>query len=131
MCKIASQWRCDLVLSLFYVLTALTRVRSLGDDSSVLPGFNTASRMLEEREIEDEDGSDETGESIYPLKDEATEILGRLRDHLRRQLQTEGDPKFDRVLEVLRSDFERASRLQLYGSLAPSMYRAVLPSPPH
>jgi hypothetical protein len=74
--------------------------------SSVLAGFNTASRMLEEREIEDEDGSDETGESIYPLEDEAKEILGRLRDHLQRQLQSESDPKFDRVLEVLRSDFE-------------------------
>jgi superfamily II DNA/RNA helicase len=34
------------------------------------------------------------------------EILVRLRDHLNRQLQSEGDPKFDRVLEVLRSDFE-------------------------
>jgi hypothetical protein len=74
--------------------------------SSVLAGFNTASRMLEEREVEDEDGSDETGESIYPLEPEARELLGRLRDHLNRQLQSEGDPKFDRVLEVLRSDFE-------------------------
>lgn len=74
--------------------------------SSVLAGFNTASRMLEEREVEDEDGSDETGESIYPLPPEAREILVRLRDHLNRQLQSEGDPKFDRVLEMLRADFE-------------------------
>lgn len=74
--------------------------------SSVLAGFNTASRMLEEREVEDEDGSDETGESIYPLTPEAREILVRLRDHLNRQLQSEGDPKFDRVLEMLRADFE-------------------------
>jgi hypothetical protein len=74
--------------------------------SSVLAGYNTACRMLEEREVEDEDGSNETGESIYPLPPEAREILVRLRDHLNRQLQSEGDPKFDRVLEVLRSDFE-------------------------
>jgi hypothetical protein len=74
--------------------------------SSVLAGFNTASRMLEEREVEDEDGSNETGESIYPLLPEAREILVRLRDQLNRQLQSEADPKFDRVLEVLRSDFE-------------------------
>lgn len=74
--------------------------------SSVLAGFNTASRMLEEREVEDEDGSDETGESIYPLPPEAREILVRLRDHLNRQLQSECDPKFDRVLEMLRADFE-------------------------
>jgi hypothetical protein len=74
--------------------------------SSVLAGFNTASRMLEEREVEDEEGLNETGESIYPLAPESREILVRLRDHLGRQLQSEGDPKFDRVLEVLRADFE-------------------------
>ena len=38
--------------------------------SSVLAGLNTATRMLEEREVEDEDGTDEEGESIYPLEDE-------------------------------------------------------------
>ncbi len=74
--------------------------------SSVLAGFNTASRMLEEREVEDEEGLNETGESIYPLAPESREILVRLRDHLGRQLQSEGDPKFDRVLAVLRADFE-------------------------
>ena len=74
--------------------------------SSVLAGYNTACRMLEEREVDDEDGSDEDGESIYPLEPEAREVLGLLRDHLKHQLDTEGDPKFDRVLEVLQSDFE-------------------------
>ena len=74
--------------------------------SSVQSGFNTANRMLEDREVEDEDGMNESGESIYPLPPEARKILVCLRDHLNRQLQTEGDPKFDRVLEVLRSDFE-------------------------
>lgn len=74
--------------------------------SSVLAGFNTASRMLEDREIEDEEGLNEEGDSIYPLTPEEREMLIHLRDHLNRQLQSEGDPKFDRVLEVLRSDFE-------------------------
>jgi ERCC4-related helicase len=74
--------------------------------SSVLAGYNTACRMLEEREVEDEDGSDETGESIYPLAPEARAILILLRDHLKHQIDTEGDPKFERVLEVLQSDFE-------------------------
>ena len=74
--------------------------------SSVLAGFNTACRMLEEREVEDEEGMNETGESIYPLPPEAREILIRLRDHLNRQLQSEGDPKFERVLEMLQADFE-------------------------
>lgn len=74
--------------------------------SSVLAGFNTANRMLEEREVEDEEGMNEEGESIYPLEPEEREMLVRLRDHLTRQLQSEGDPKFDRVLEILRSDFE-------------------------
>jgi hypothetical protein len=74
--------------------------------SSVLAGLNTATRMLEEREVEDEDGADEEGESIYPLTDEEREMLTRLLDHLTRQAQLEGDPKFDRVLEVLQSHFE-------------------------
>jgi len=74
--------------------------------SSVLAGLNTANGMLEEREVEDEDGMNEEGESIYPLTSEEREMLVRLRDQLSRQLQFEGDPKFDRVLEVLRSKFE-------------------------
>ena len=69
--------------------------------SSVLAGFNTATRMLAEREIEDEEGMNEEGESIYPLTPEEREMLVHLRDHLNRQLQSEGDPKFGRVLEVL------------------------------
>ena len=74
--------------------------------SSVLAGLNTANRMLEEREVEDEDGMNEEGESIYPLTTEEREMLVRLRDQLTRQTQAEGDPKFDRILEVLRSKFE-------------------------
>lgn len=74
--------------------------------SSVVAGLNTANRMLEEREVEDEEGMDEEGESIYPLTPAERELLVRLRDHLARQLQFEGDPKFERLLEVLGSDFE-------------------------
>ena len=80
--------------------------------SSVLAGLNTTSRMLDHKEIEDEDGSDEEGESIYPLLPEEEEILLRLRDHLRRQWELEGDPKFERVLDVLKSVFEGASWIE-------------------
>ncbi len=79
--------------------------------SSVVAGFKTADRMLAEREVEDEEGMDEAGESIYPLMDPERELLSLLRDHLNRQLQSEGDPKFERVLEVLRSDFDGATWL--------------------
>lgn len=80
--------------------------------SSVLAGLNTTRRMLEGKDVEDEDGADEDGESIYPLLPDEVETLVRLRDHLQRQLELEGDPKFDRVLEVLLSDFEGASWLE-------------------
>jgi hypothetical protein len=43
--------------------------------SSVLAGFNTAGRMLEQREIEDEDGMQEEGENIYPLTAKERELL--------------------------------------------------------
>ena len=79
--------------------------------SSVLAGLNTAKRMLEEKEIDDEEGMNEEGESIYPLKAEARKLLVRLRDHLEKQIQQEGDPKFDRVLEIIKSDFEGVSWL--------------------
>jgi len=77
--------------------------------SSVSAGLKTTLRMLEEKEVEDEDGTNEEGESIYPLLPEEVEVLGRLRDHLKRQLDVDGDPKFDRVLEVVRSEFEGAT----------------------
>ena len=74
--------------------------------SSVVAGLNTAKKMLEERDVEDEDGMNESGESIYPLTDEEREMLERLRDHLARQLGQEGDPKFDRIADVLQQDFD-------------------------
>jgi hypothetical protein len=80
--------------------------------SSVVAGLNTTQRMLQGKDVEDEDGTDEDGESIYPLFPDEIETLVRLRDHLQRQIELEGDPKFDRVLEVLRSDFEGASWIE-------------------
>jgi hypothetical protein len=77
--------------------------------SSVVAGLNTSSKMLEEKEIEDEDGSDEEEESIYPLEPEEREILMQLRRHLERQKDIGGDPKFDRVLEILNSSFEKVT----------------------
>jgi hypothetical protein len=74
--------------------------------SSVVAGLTTAGRMLENREIEDEDGMDEDGDSIYPLMPDERDMLTQLRDHLARQHEFEGDPKFERVLEILRSEHE-------------------------
>jgi ERCC4-related helicase len=89
--------------------------------SSVIAGLKTAERMLEERDVEDEEGLDETGESIYPLTDLERELLERLRTHLARQWEQGGDPKFDRILEILTSDFEGKTWLEL-GSLVFSQY---------
>ena len=89
--------------------------------SSVIAGLKTAERMLEERDIEDEEGLDETGESIYPLTDLERELLERLRTQLARQWEQGGDPKFDRILETLTSDFEGKTWLEL-GSLVFSQY---------
>jgi hypothetical protein len=89
--------------------------------SSVLAGFNTAARMLEEKEVEDEDAMDESGESFYPLKPLERAILGRLRDHLARQLELQLDPKFERVIEVLPSVFEGSTWLDR-GTLIFSQY---------
>ena len=89
--------------------------------SSVLAGFNTATHMLEEKEVEDEDGMDDDGQSIYPLTPAERELLTSLRDQLDRQLKLDGDPKFDRVLEVLRSVFEGTTWLER-GALIFSQY---------
>lgn len=80
--------------------------------SSVVAGLNTANGMLKEREIDDEDGLNESGEGIYPLTEEERELLTRLRDQLARQLENEGDPKCDRVLEILRLSFEGITWLE-------------------
>lgn len=89
--------------------------------SSVIAGLKTAGRMLEEREIDDEEGLNEGGESIYPLNDVERELLERLQTHLARQWEQEGDPKFDRILETLTSEFEGKTWLEL-GALVFSQY---------
>ncbi|MGJ8726556.1 MAG: helicase-related protein [Roseibacillus sp.] len=89
--------------------------------SSVYAGLKTAERMLEEKDVEDEEGLDETGESLYPLTEVERELLERLRGHLARQWEQEGDPKFDRILETLTSDFEGETWLKL-GALVFSQY---------
>ena len=83
--------------------------------SSVIAGWKTASRMLEHAEVDDEE-LDETGAgasdgSIYPLTDAERDSLERLRDHLQRQLDRDGDPKFDRVAEILQREFDGATWL--------------------
>lgn len=100
-----------------FIKTALQR--RVG--SSVIAGLKTAGRMLEEREVEDEEGLDEAGESIYPLTEVERELLERLQTHLARQWENEGDPKFDRILETLTSDFEGKTWLEL-GALVFSQY---------
>lgn len=89
--------------------------------SSVLAGFNTATRMLEGKEVEDEGGMDDDGEGIYPLTEPERELLSRLRDQLARHLELEYDPKFERVMEVLCSEFEDSTWLER-GALVFSQY---------
>lgn len=80
--------------------------------SSVVAGLNTAHRMLAGRDVEDEEGVNEAGESIYPLTEEERKLLERLRDHLGRHFEQETDPKFERVEEVLRSEFDNVTWLK-------------------
>ncbi|MCO8122598.1 SNF2-related protein [Stieleria sp. TO1_6] len=85
--------------------------------SSVIAGLKTAQRMLEQEEIEDEEGANERSPSlsdagIYPLTPEERELLGLLRDHLKRQVDHDGDPKFDRVLDTLESRFDDQTWLE-------------------
>jgi superfamily II DNA/RNA helicase len=86
-----------------------------------MAGLKTAGRMLEEREVDDEEGLEESGESIYPLTEVERELLLRLQVNLARQWKQEGDPKFDRILETLTSEFEGKTWLEL-GALIFSQY---------
>jgi superfamily II DNA or RNA helicase len=85
--------------------------------SSVIAGWKTASRMLEQGEVEDEEGLNENETTfseggIYPLTPEERDLLELLRDHLKRQLDQEDDPKFDRVAETLETKFDDVSWLE-------------------
>jgi len=73
--------------------------------SSIHAGLLTAERMLANEEVEDESGMDEEGESIYPLTEAEGAILRQLRDLLQKQMESEVDPKFERVSEMLESRF--------------------------
>jgi len=79
--------------------------------SSLEAGLKTTRKMLAGKDPDDDSESDE-GESIYPLEEPEKEILKRLEAHLERHLERETDPKFERVLDVLQSDFEGETWLQ-------------------
>jgi len=53
-----------------------------------------------------EDDPDDDAQSIYPLEDEERAFLLRLEEHLVRHLERESDPKFERVWDILASNFE-------------------------
>ncbi len=74
--------------------------------SSLQAGLKTAQKMLAGRELDEDTETDAEGESIYPLTEPEKEVLRRLEQHLTRHLERETDPKCERVLEVLRSEFE-------------------------
>ena len=80
--------------------------------SSLEAGLKTTRKMLAGRDLEDDSEGDDEGESIYPLNDAEKEILRRLEEHLARQLEEDSDPKFDRLVQVLRDQFERQTWLE-------------------
>ena len=74
--------------------------------SSLEAGLKTTRKMLAGRQLEKEDDPDDDAQSIYPLNREEKHLLQRLEEHLMRHLERENDPKFERVLEILASQFE-------------------------
>lgn len=74
--------------------------------SSLVAGLKTTDKMLAGKQPDEDEDPDDEGNSIYPLTDEEKGLLQRLRDHLAHHLQREDDPKFERVSEVLKLDFE-------------------------
>jgi hypothetical protein len=74
--------------------------------SSLVAGLKTTDKMLAGKRPDEDEDPDDEGNSIYPLTDEEKGLLQRLRDHLAHHLQRENDPKFERVSEVLKLDFE-------------------------
>jgi superfamily II DNA or RNA helicase len=79
--------------------------------SSLEAGLKTTLKMLAGRALDGDSEGEEEGETIYPLTDAENEILRRLEAHLVRHLASEPDPKFERVRQVLNSDFEGQSWL--------------------
>ncbi|MDR5794500.1 phospholipase D-like domain-containing protein [Caballeronia sp. LZ008] len=74
--------------------------------SSLVAGLRTTEKMLAGKKPHDDEDPDEEGDSIYPLEENEKELLQRLRDHLSAHLGREDDPKFERVRDVLKFEFE-------------------------
>lgn len=80
--------------------------------SSLAAGLKTAERMLNRRELaEDENPSEDAGQ-MYPLTEAEEDVLRLLESHLKRHLENEDDPKFERVRDILRQDFEGRTWLE-------------------
>jgi superfamily II DNA/RNA helicase len=69
--------------------------------------------MLAGLRLEDDEDPNEDAESIYPLTEEEKGFLQRLEGHLVRHLEREDDPKFERVRDVLTSNFEGRTWLDI------------------
>lgn len=80
--------------------------------SSIKAGLKTTLKMLAGHDLEEDSGTEEEAESIYPLTDGEREILQRLEQHLVRHLGSESDPKFERVRQVLQEVFEGQTWLE-------------------
>jgi superfamily II DNA or RNA helicase len=89
--------------------------------SSLVAGLKTTEKMLAGRTPDEEEDPDDDADSIYPLTEQETELLQLLRDHLQTHLSREDDPKFERVREVLKLDFEGQTWLDR-GTLIFSQY---------
>jgi SNF2 family DNA or RNA helicase len=74
--------------------------------SALVAGLKTTEKMLAGKHPDEDEDPDEEGDSIYPLTDSERTLLQRLRDHLVQHLESEDDPKFERVRDVLNLRFE-------------------------
>jgi superfamily II DNA or RNA helicase len=74
--------------------------------SALVSGLKTTRKMLAGRGLEEDEDPNEDAGSIYPLVESEKDLLRRLEDHLTRHLGREDDPKFERVRQVLRQEFE-------------------------
>jgi hypothetical protein len=74
--------------------------------SSLKAGLITTRRMLSREDLAGDENPEEEEGELYPLRPEEMDLLKLLEAHLTHQLDREGDPKFERVLEILQSDFE-------------------------
>lgn len=80
--------------------------------SSLIAGLKTTARMLGHRDLAEDENPSEDAENLYPLKPEEKALLERLKEHLEKHLEQEEDPKFERVRDLLRRDFEGQSWLE-------------------